>query len=150
MFPRQNGGASTLLASRASYELQLEDRHLGSALARVLDSLGVAGAVPWIGSPRATHATLFALAAVDWQVPLSASLVAFAFTWTEAQVAAATRLCPLGQQAAQRILAHALPVVETSAQEALALGDDDIGATAPAQGIASALHETLYSRLCRS
>ena len=30
------------------------------------------------------------------------------------------------------------------------LADDDVGASAPAHAIASALHETLYSRLCRS
>jgi len=144
------GWSGFLLASRSSEELQMEDRHLGTALARVLDGLGVAGAARWIGSQIATHATLFALAAVRWQVPLPTALAAFSFTWTEAQVGAATRLCPLGQQAAQRILSLALPAMDAAAAAALALEDDDIGSTAPAQAIASALHETLYSRLCRS
>jgi urease accessory protein len=34
--------------------------------------------------------------------------------------------------------------------EAHALADDDLGAAAPGQAIASARHETLYSRLFRS
>lgn len=139
-----------LLASRASAELQAEDRSLGSALARVLDGLAVDGARTWLGSPAASYAVLFALAAVRWKVPLAQAAAGYAFAWTEAQVAAATRLCPLGQQAAQRILSRALPVIPEVVDGALALADDDIGAAAPAQAVASALHETLYSRLCRS
>lgn len=148
--PTATWWSELLLASRGSAELQMEDLHLGTALARVLDGLGVTGAAAWIGSGTATHATLFALAAVRWQVPLPIGLAAFAFSWTEAQVAAATRLCPLGQQAAQRILARAAPAMDAAAAHALGLEDDEVGAAAPAQAIASALHETLYSRMCRS
>lgn len=139
-----------LFASRGSSELQAEERHLGSALARVLDGLGISGARDWIAQPHVTHATMFALAAVRWEIPLRAAAAGYAFAWTEAQVGAATRLCPLGQQAAQRILSLSMPVIEEAVDGALALPDEDIGATAPAQAIASALHETLYSRLCRS
>jgi len=139
-----------LFASRGSSELQAEERHLGGALARVLDGLGVCGARDWLAEPHATHATLFALAAVRWEIPMPAAAVGYAFAWTEAQVGAATRLCPLGQQAAQRILSLSLPVIDRALAGALALPDDELGAAAPAQAIASALHETLYSRLCRS
>ncbi len=139
-----------LFASRASSELQAEERHLGGALARVLDGLGVGGARGWMAEPRVTHATMFALAAVRWDIPMPEAAAAYAFAWTEAQVGAATRLCPLGQQAAQRILSRSLPAIHGAIAGALALPDDDVGAAAPAQAIASALHETLYSRLCRS
>ncbi len=139
-----------LFASRGSSELQAEERHLGGALARVLDGLGVDGAHAWLTAAHVTHATLFALAAVRWEIPATSAATGYAFAWTEAQVGAATRLCPLGQGAAQRILSRSLPVIEGAVAGAQALPDDDIGATAPAQAIASALHETLYSRLCRS
>jgi urease accessory protein len=139
-----------LLASRGSTELQAEDRQLGASLARVLDGLGVEGASRWMASPAASHAALFALAAVRWNIPLATAVAAFAFAWTEAQVAAATRLCPLGQQSAQRILLRSLPLIDRAASGALAFDDQDVGASVPAQAIASALHETLYSRLCRS
>jgi urease accessory protein len=139
-----------LFASRGSAELQAEERHLGGALARVLDGLGVGGAREWLAAPHVTHATMFALAAVRWGIPLQAAASGYAFAWTEAQVGAATRLCPLGQQAAQRILSRALPILDRAVANALDLPDDEIGAAAPAQAIASALHETLYSRLCRS
>jgi urease accessory protein len=139
-----------LLASRASAELQAEDRSLGSSLARVLDGLAIDGARTWLGSSSASYAALFALAAVRWNIPVAQAATGYAFAWLEAQVAAATRLCPLGQQAAQRILSRALPSIPEVVSAALALADDDIGAAAPAQAVASALHETLYSRLCRS
>jgi urease accessory protein len=139
-----------LFASRGSSELQAEERHLGGALARVLDGLGVGGARDWLAAPQVTHATMFALAAVRWGIPLPAAAAGYAFAWTEAQVGAATRLCPLGQQAAQRILSRSIPIIDCAVADALVLPDDDVGAAAPAQAIASALHETLYSRLCRS
>jgi urease accessory protein len=93
---------------------------------------------------------MFALAAVRWEIPVPEAAAGYAFAWTEAQVGAATRLCPLGQKAAQRILSQSMPAIDDAVAGALALPDDDVGAAAPAQAIASALHETLYSRLCRS
>ncbi len=139
-----------LLAGRASAELQAEDRQMGGALARVLAGLSVDGARDWMTGEPATAATLFALAAVRWEIPLRPAALGFAFSWIEAQVGAATRLCPLGQQAAQRIVSHALPVIDEVVVHALALRDQEIGAASVAQAMASALHETLYSRLCRS
>lgn len=139
-----------LFASRPSAELQAEERHLGGSLARVLDGLGVDAAHLWMAEPHVTHAAMVALAAVAWAIPVVAALTGYAFSWTEAQVGAATRLCPLGQQAAQRVLSRCLPVIDQVVSESLLVVDDELGAATPAQAMASALHETLYSRLCRS
>ena len=59
-----------LYASREAAELQREDRHLGTALARLLSDLGIAEAEPWRNAPRVCFATLFSLAAVRWTIPL--------------------------------------------------------------------------------
>ena len=139
-----------LLASRGSAELQAEERYLGVAFARFLDGLQVRGARTWAMEATVNHAAMFALAAVRWAIPLPEAAAGYAFAWTEAQVGAATRLCPLGQQAAQRILSLSLPDIDRAVAGALVLADDEIGGAAPAHAIASALHETLYSRLCRS
>jgi urease accessory protein len=139
-----------LFASRPSAELQAEERHLGGALARVLAGLGLESARSWMAEPHVTHAAMVALAAFHWRIPLEAAMAGHAFAWIEAQVGAATRLCPLGQQAAQRILSRSLPIVDAVAAEALRIPDDELGAATPAQAMASALHETQYSRLCRS
>jgi urease accessory protein len=139
-----------LSASRTAAELQAEDRHLGGALARVLSGLDLVEASPWIARDDVTYAAMFALAACRWGVPLQAALSAYAFVWCETQVSAAVRLIPLGQSAGQRVLSTLGAAVPAAVARAVTITDDQIGASAPAHGLASALHETQYSRLFRS
>jgi urease accessory protein len=139
-----------LLACRPTRETREEDRQLGAALARTLAALGVPAAAAWADRADVTHATMFALAAVEFDIPNETALLGYAFTWAEALTSAAVRLIPLGQSAGQRVLAAAGAAIPAAVEEALALGDDDIGAVAPGQAIASARHETLYTRLFRS
>jgi len=56
-----------LIAARESSELRAEERHLGSALAKVLIELGLPEASAWRQRDPA-FATLFSLAAVRWGV----------------------------------------------------------------------------------
>jgi urease accessory protein len=139
-----------LLACRPTRELRAEDRQLGASLARVLESLEIAEAASWTRRADVTHAAMFALAAVRFHVPPGAALAGHAFAWAEAITAAAVRLVPLGQSAGQRILAAAGAAIPAIAARALILPDEELGAAAPGQAIASAAHEGLYSRLFRS
>ncbi len=139
-----------LHAARPTRELQEEDRRLGAALARVLANLGIAEAAPWCDDRRVTQITLFTLACARWQIPLSPAVSAFLFAWAENQVAGAIRLLPLGQSAGQRILGELGARIPPAVAAGLALADDDIGQGAPALALASALHETQYSRIFRS
>lgn len=139
-----------LYASREAAELQREDRHLGAALARLLSDLGIQDAEPWRNAPRVCFATLFSLAAVKWEIPLPEAATGYAWAWVENQVAAATRLIPLGQTASQRLLVAAGPVITAAVAGGLTLPDEAIGAAAPGLALAGALHETQYSRLFRS
>lgn len=139
-----------LYASREAAELQREDRHLGTALARLLADLGIAEAEPWRNALQVCFATLFGLAAVKWDIPLPEAATGYAWAWTENQVIAATRLLPLGQTASQRLLAAAGPAIAVAVEAGLKLADENIGAAAPGLALAGALHETQYSRLFRS
>ena len=139
-----------LLACRPTRETRAEDRQLGGALARVLTTLGLSEAKGWSERDEVTHAAMFALAVARYQIPTEVAMVGYAFAWAEALVSAAVRLVPLGQSAGQRLLADAGGAIPTAVATALALGDDELGAAAPGQAVASALHETLYSRLFRS
>ena len=65
-------------------------------------------------------------------------------------ISAGVRLIPLGQSDGQRVLAALEPVVEATAQRALAASLDDIGSAAFRADLASQLHETQYTRLFRS
>jgi urease accessory protein len=138
-------------AARGSRELQDEDRRLGGALARALVTLEVPTAAGWTGGDaRACYVTLFALAASHWRIPPADAAAALLYAWCENQAAAAMRLVPLGQSAGLRICDRALALIPALVQAGLALDDDDMGATAPGAALASALHETQYSRIFRS
>ncbi len=77
---------------------------------------------------------------------LSAYLQAVAANW----VSAGVRLIPLGQTQGQRVLAALESIVATTAQHALKTALDDIGSSAFRADLASARHETQYTRLFRS
>jgi urease accessory protein len=54
------------------------------------------------------------------------------------------------QSAGQRILHSLVPLLEQIAEQALSIEDEDVGACAIVQGLASARHESQYTRLFRS
>ncbi len=70
--------------------------------------------------------------------------------WAENQVLAAIKLVPLGQTDGQKLLSSAIEMIPDQVVIGLSLKDAELGYTSPGQGIASALHETQYTRLFRS
>jgi len=83
---------------------------------------------------------------VSLEAALSAYLQAVAANW----VSAGVRLVPLGQTDGQRVLAALEPVVAATAERALSATLDDLGSSAFRADLASARHETQYTRLFRS
>jgi urease accessory protein len=77
---------------------------------------------------------------------LAAYLQAVAANW----VSAGVRLIPLGQTDGQRVLAALEPAVTATVQRALTAKLDDLGSSAFRADLASARHETQYTRLFRS
>jgi urease accessory protein len=139
-----------LLAARETEELRAEDRHMGSALARILRELGAEVSTPKEQRAQSGYAEMFAVACVHWNISENEALQAYAWTWAENQVLAAIKLVPLGQTAGQRILHSLVPLLEGIATQALGIEDEDIGACALMQGLASARHESQYTRLFKS
>lgn len=142
--------ASFLAAHRETAELREEDRIMGGSLARLLTDLGLTRAERWVNEPRVAFVIPFALAAVEWRIPLEDALFGYLFSTVESQIGAAIRLVPLGQTAGHRVLAALDPLLVRARALALELPDDAIGATTHGLAIASALHETAYARLFRS
>lgn len=135
-----------LLASRETYELRAEDRHIGSALARILKDLGH----PVRINGDLTYAGALALACNYWKIDEHAALQTYAWVWAENQTLAAIKLVPLGQTAGQRILQALIPVLADAAATARTLHNHEIRISTLMQGVASTLHETQYTRLFRS
>jgi urease accessory protein len=137
---------ATLLACRETAELRLGDTATGAALARLLPELGIV--VPAVREPA--FLTLFTLAAVRWQVPARNAALGYAWTWLENQVIAATKLLPLGQTQAQRMLSALQQQIPEALATAETLDDWQLGSSLPGLALASIHHETQYTRLFRS
>tara|TARA_R110001592_G_scaffold357915_1_gene661793 strand:- start:3898 stop:4614 length:717 start_codon:yes stop_codon:yes gene_type:complete len=145
-----------LLASRETKELRLSDTAMGEALLRLLKSLDFeldfleeltrqGGTVNDI-----SFVMLFGLCAQQWGIPYRLAAMGLTWSWLENQVAAATKLVPLGQTQAQQLLVLLQPILGEVLDAAECVKENDIGGGLPALAIASALHETQYSRLFRS
>jgi urease accessory protein len=74
----------------------------------------------------------------------------YAWAWAELQVAAAVKLIPLGHSTGQRLLWTLGAGLDAVVAGAAALDDERIGMSLPGLAIASARHETQYTRLFRS
>jgi urease accessory protein len=100
--------------------------------------------------PAPTWPVAFALAAADSGATARDVLVAFAGGWAENMAQAAIKAVPLGQSAAQRILAALAVEIPDCVADALRLATGDMQAFTPMLAILSARHEEQYSRLFRS
>lgn len=136
------------IASRETKELRLTDTAMGEALLRLLRSLEFD--LPFNAEGDLSFASLFGFAAAKWDIPYEVSANGFTWSWLENQVAAATKLVPLGQTQAQQLLTKLQPAIGKTISLAEKTKEQHIGGGLPALAIASALHETQYSRLFRS
>ena len=138
-----------VLAGRETSELQNEELRLGAALLKLLADLGHIEADTY-PLPNCGYLAAFALAGVRLGLSQSATLASYCFAWLEHQTSAVTRLVPLGQTDGQLVLSACLGQVNQVITTGTRLTDHEIGALAPGQALASALHETQYCRLFRS
>ena len=100
--------------------------------------------------PAPLWPTAFALATTLAGAHAQDALLCFAWSWAENMAQAAMKAVPLGQAAAQRMLARLALEIPPAVAAALARPDGERQAFAPMLAILSAQHETQYSRLFRS
>ena len=136
------------LACRETKELKLTDTAMGEALSRLLRSLDIP--LPFEKGEDVSFVVLFAVAAHHWNISFHTTALGFSWSWLENQIAAATKLVPLGQTQAQQLLGELQRGIPVAIRVSETVTTEDIGAGLPAIAIASARHETQYSRLFRS
>jgi urease accessory protein len=148
---------SLIFAGRESAELWLEEREIGQAIKRLLLAQRLMPA--WLDAKEEWgHVAAFALLAAQLEGAdaagnggMAASVAAaYAWSWLENQIAAATKCMPLGQNAAQAIALRLLEDIPPLVATAGVLPDDEIGASLHGLAIASSRHEELHSRMFRS
>jgi urease accessory protein len=142
--------AERLLAQREARELWEQERDLGRALCAVLENLGVQQARALRDAPRSSYVVAYALGAAHFGISAELAALGYAFAWSEQQANAAARLVPLGHMAVQRVLSRVLGEVPEWVELATQVRDEDIGGLTPGLAMASAWHETQYTRLFRS
>jgi urease accessory protein len=139
------------LASRDTAELRAETRQMGDSLGLLARDLPLPVASGWLACVEdVTLPAAFAACASALGLSTGDTLAASAWGWLENQVSAALKAVPLGQVAGQRILLAAHEPLERALAHATRLDDDQLVSAAPGLALASALHETQYSRLFRS
>lgn len=140
-------------ASRESRELRAETEQMGLSCVRLATDLGVLDDHAIVLAEDAAPVTFpaaFSLLAHALHVEPAAALTGYLTSWLENQVLVAVKAIPLGQVAGQRLL-HALGArIPGVVERACILDDDDVTSFAPGLALASARHETQYSRLFRS
>jgi urease accessory protein len=140
--------------TRETRELRLQSEQMGRSLVEWLRNQGDgdAGRLAHLAAlaPSPTWPVAFALATARANATAAQALHASLFGWAENMVQAALKAVPLGQLAGQRILQALVARMPPLVEQALAMGDDDMQSFSPMLGIASARHETQYSRLFRS
>lgn len=140
---------ATALACRESAELLQGDRVMGSAMMRLMKQLGMLKH-ELLDAQQCSFVSAFGLAAYYWAIAPRSACQGLLWAWTENQVQAAVKLVPLGQTQAQQTLWQLEADMLAAVDQAQTVADGDIGASLPSLAIASAHHETQYSRLFRS
>jgi urease accessory protein len=141
------------LACRESNELYLADVAMGKALMRLLKDIKGIDSQHYMELIREKHISFvsaFALSAYLFGLELSEMQGGFCWAYIDNQVAAATKLVPLGQTQGQNLLFELTKQVEEAIEQANKIDDENIGASLPRLAMASAWHETQYTRLFRS
>jgi urease accessory protein len=143
-----------LRTTRESAELRAQAEQMGRSLLDWLRN-GPQAADPRLATlaalqPAPLWPTAFALAATLAGADARDTLLAFAWGWAENMAQAAMKAVPLGQAAAQRMLAQLAAAIPAAVESALLLPDDQRQAHSPLLAILSAQHEAQYSRLFRS
>lgn len=136
-----------VLACRETAELRLSDTAMGEALARLMKDLDEP--IPGL-SRDISFVSAFACAAARWDIDEEGCCQGFLWSWLENQAAAATKLVPLGQTDAQRLLGELHLDVNAAIVIGRAIDDPNVGGSLPALALASCRHESQYSRLFRS
>jgi urease accessory protein len=124
-------GAAFMVATRAAWPCAALDR-----LATVCDG--------------PVYPVAVAAAAAGHGIAAAPALAAYLQAVAANLISAGVRLVPLGQTDGQRVLAALEPVIAATTRQALATPLDEVGGAAFRADLASARHETQYTRLFRS
>lgn len=139
-----------LLACRETRELREEERNRGAAFTRLLKSWETNCPPDWLSLFARSQLCGMAWLGVRWGIGMREMALSLGYSWIESAVMAGVKLVPFGQQAAQLLIIELCDHFSDGLEQTFLRRDDQLGAATPLSAIASARHETQYSRLFRS
>lgn len=139
-----------LLACRETRELREEERNRGAAFTRLIKSWEPDCPPEWLPLFSSSQLCGMAWLGVRWDIDVQSLALSLGYSWMESAVMAGVKLVPFGQQAAQQLIIELSDHFAAKLGQAWERSDDELGAATPLSAIASARHETQYSRLFRS
>jgi len=139
-----------LVASREAAELRAETLQMGHSLRKLLAEMDPGGTGHLAALEEISFPAAFAFAVSRNGIDAREALAAYLFAWVENQALAALKAIPLGQTDGQRLISEIAMNIPAIVERAAALGEDDLSNFAPGFALASARHETQYSRIFRS
>jgi urease accessory protein len=139
-----------LLACRETRELREEERNRGAAFTRLIKSWEPDCPAEWLALFMQSQLCGMAWLGVRWGIGARELALSLGYSWIESAVMAGVKLVPFGQQAAQQLIIELSDHFAAGLEQAFLRSDDALGAATPLSAIASARHETQYSRLFRS
>jgi urease accessory protein len=147
------GVAELAAAFAPSKERHLETTAQGNAFVEAMRAAWTCDAIEklksvWDGP--VAYPVAVAVASAGHGIALDPALAAYLQAVAANWVSAGVRLIPLGQSDGQRVLSALEPAVTATVQRALSAKLDDLGSSAFRADLASARHETQYTRLFRS
>jgi urease accessory protein len=153
-FDRLNYANDWLSAMRESYELQQQNWQMGRSLLKLLQNLHPEDSdyhsiLSRLDS-ECNFAIAFAIAAGSWRIDSHTAAVGYLHSWAGNLIGAGVKLIPLGQTAGQQLLLNLAPQIIATAEAAFRSPFDRVYACSWGLALASANHETQYSRLFRS
>ena len=144
---------ATASAARETAELRLESEQMGFSLGRWLEAVCPDPSGDPLVAERLTPLALpvaWALAATRLGLVERDALLGLFWAFAENQAMVLMKAVPMGQIAAQRLLRELAPRIGAAVEHAATLPRHEWSSAAPGLAIASARHETQYSRLFRS
>ncbi len=139
-----------LYALRETAEFRLESVQMGHSMTKLFAQWPQGAALKALSIEQWTYPASYAALAAISGVDETMALTAYLWSWVENQALAAVKIIPLGQIDGQTLLHRLKGDVERATEVARSTDPAHAGSAAFGLALASARHESQYSRLFRS
>lgn len=142
--------ALKILSYRDTYEIRLEEQQRGQMMTQLILQWYSSINKHWLLGLESSGLAAIAWLGCMWKIPLETLSLGYAYNMLESSVITGLKLVLFGQSTAQKLLKCLTEFLIHAWHQVASINNNALGSSFPLQSIASACHETQYSRLFRS